>query len=168
MACIALFYALVDVYSIRFEEGRSLLWEIAECMEFKAKPYVPGQTRQVIQPLPLVSDSSHNTDDPQSRFDTQEVPARADSTVDHTSVFVHQAVESVRSCTRHNRIHVTEVIDDRDPRENSAPMKAAKMAEMRGLLNKGFFEIVLRDDIPVRITAGSPERYCKGDRGLES
>jgi hypothetical protein len=37
----------------------------------QAKPYVPGQTRQLIQPLPLVPDSSHNTDDPQSRFDTQ-------------------------------------------------------------------------------------------------
>jgi hypothetical protein len=105
----------------------------------QAKPYVPGKTRQLIQPLALVSDSSHNTADPQSRFDTREVPTIVNPTVNHTSVFLNQAVEAVRTYTRHNRIIVTEVIDDRYPRANSAPTKAAKMAEMRGQLNKWGF-----------------------------
>jgi transposase InsO family protein len=47
-----------------------------------------------------------------------------------------------------HRTFVTEVITTSDPRSDDPRMKAAKQKEIRGLLERGTFKIVLRNDIP--------------------
>ena len=43
---------------------------------------------------------------------------------------------------------MTEVIDKNDPRADTTEMHAAMMSEVRDLLKRGTFKVILREDLP--------------------
>lgn len=47
-----------------------------------------------------------------------------------------------------NSVFLTEVLDPTDPRTSSIQMTTAKRAEIRGLLERGTFRIILREEVP--------------------
>jgi hypothetical protein len=62
--------------------------------------------------------------------------------------FVGWTLDAVREMNPYERVHITEIIEADDPRATCPKMQRAKVVEMKGLLEKGVFEIILRDDIP--------------------
>lgn len=47
-----------------------------------------------------------------------------------------------------HRVHVTEVLSEKDPRASDSKMNEAKRKEIRGLIERGSFRVILREDIP--------------------
>ncbi len=45
-------------------------------------------------------------------------------------------------------VHLTEIIDPNDPRANLKRMSRAKRDEIKGLLERGTFSIILREEVP--------------------
>ncbi len=45
-------------------------------------------------------------------------------------------------------VHLTEIIDPNDPRASSKQMSQAKRKEIKGLLDRGTFSIILRERVP--------------------
>jgi Reverse transcriptase (RNA-dependent DNA polymerase) len=64
------------------------------------------------------------------------------------SNFVRKTMGAIKLHTPHTRVHITEIIGPNDPRAVCPEMQREKLAEMKGLLAKGVFEIVVREEIP--------------------
>jgi len=60
---------------------------------------------------------------------------------------LNDAVRQYRSQSDDDNVMLTEVISGSDPRANSPEMTAAKRKEIKGLLDRGTFKVVLREEI---------------------
>jgi len=61
---------------------------------------------------------------------------------------LHTAFAEYRSDTDETAVMLTEVISNQDPRASAPEMAEAKRAEIRGLLERGTFKVILREEIP--------------------
>lgn len=61
---------------------------------------------------------------------------------------LQHAMSTLRGEHSHEDVYLTEVIRDKDPRSSSKEMPEAKRREIRGLLERGTFKVILREDIP--------------------
>jgi Reverse transcriptase (RNA-dependent DNA polymerase) len=122
----------------------------------QVKPYIPGHVQSLLIPLTshvrrsqqeVANNAGTNQATDDSYTENPEIAPIQDAAT-LTALFVKDTVEAVKRNTQHVRIHVTGIVDAEDPRATCPKMQRAKLAEMKGLLDKGVFEIVLREDIP--------------------
>ena len=72
---------------------------------------------------------------------------RADSIATAFMEDIHAALSSFSSPADFD-VHITEVLHPTDPRCHSVEMSAAKKIEIKGLLDRGAFRIMLKEDLP--------------------
>ena len=54
---------------------------------------------------------------------------------------------------------MTEVIEESDPRARSPEMQAEKLQEVRDLLDRGTFKLILREEVPDGANAHAPRFF---------
>ena len=72
----------------------------------------------------------------------------AESTTESLFAELQDILSAFRSTDDESDIHLTEILQSDDPRTRSAEMSEAKRREIKGLLDRGTFKIILREDIP--------------------
>ena len=61
---------------------------------------------------------------------------------------LHEILSAFKSANEQDDIHLTEILQGDGPRANSREMSEAKRKEIKGLLDRSTFKIILREDIP--------------------
>ena len=72
----------------------------------------------------------------------------AEPAASHIMSTVAPAIRKYASEPTPDDCYVTEVIHENDPRSHTPEMEAAKMREVRDLLKRGTFKVILKEELP--------------------
>ena len=146
----ALRHATPPAADATFEVGQDVLVWRERKVESRIGEWIgPYKVHAVDQPKKLVFVKDSEEGDPRPFNVTQVKAYRTPEQTNHA--FMSEVLHSLSdfSSPKDEDMFLTEVLTPGDPRCSSKEMTSAKKAEIRYLLKRGTFKVILRDDIRI-------------------